>query len=87
MPQFDKLIYIVFLVFLAYFLLQVLYFLALAMIALSEEKRKARQSEAEDYARLRTSTFTLPVSVIIPAHNEEDWVMDSLKSALNQDYS
>lgn len=87
MQQFDKLIYIVFLVCLAYFLLQVLYFLALAIIALSEEKRKARQSEAEDYARLRTSTFTLPVSVIIPAHNEEDWVMDSLKSALNQDYS
>lgn len=82
----DRLMYALFLIFFVYFIAQVLYYFILAMIALFEEQKRAGERQAEDYVRLRTSTFTLPVSVIIPAHNEEGWVENAVKAALNQDY-
>lgn len=81
-----KFLDILFLVLLAYFVILTFYYLALAIIALFEERKKIHQHHFEDYASLSTSTFTLPVSVVIPAHNEEDWILDSLKALLNLKY-
>ncbi len=84
--QISKVIYIAFLVFLAYFIMQFIYCMILVLIALFEEEKRTKQRQAEDYARFHVSIFTLPVSVIIPAHNEEEWVLDSIKAVLSQDY-
>lgn len=81
-----KLLYILFLILLVYFVVLTLYYLALAIIALFEERKRIHQHHFEDYASLSTSAFTLPVSVIIPAHNEEDWILSSLKALLNLKY-
>ena len=42
--------------------------------------------EEEDHTALSVSSFTVPVSVIIPAHNEELWIGDCVQSVLNLDY-
>src|SRR3990167_4369087 len=53
---------------------------------LESEKRSEEEELAEEYAALAASTFTLPVSVIIPVKDEEGWIEDSLKAVLNLDY-
>jgi biofilm PGA synthesis N-glycosyltransferase PgaC len=75
-----------FLFFLAYFLLLTAYYAFCGLIALFEVHRRARQHVLEDYTILSESAFTLPVSILMPAHNEEDWILDSVKSALQQEY-
>ncbi len=82
----DKVSYIIFIIFFAYFIILNLYYISLTIIALFENRKRAKEDASEDYRRLAVSAFTLPVSFIIPAHNEEDWIADSLKSVLNQDY-
>lgn len=78
--------YIFFLVFLAYFLALTAFYLFLAVLGLIEGKRRARESEREDYPLVYLSTFAIPVSVIIPAHNEELWIRDSVLSVTNLNY-
>lgn len=82
----ELIFYILFLIFLAYFLLLIFYYFILGIIALFEERRRAWEDSTEDYTSLSASSFTMPVSVIIPAHNEEDWIADCLQSVLNLKY-
>ncbi|MDD5129835.1 MAG: glycosyltransferase family 2 protein [Candidatus Omnitrophica bacterium] len=82
----NNVIYIIFLLFFFYFIILNIYYIGLTFIALFESKKRARENASEDYQHLAVSAFTLPVSFIIPAHNEEIWILDSLKSVLNQDY-
>jgi biofilm PGA synthesis N-glycosyltransferase PgaC len=51
-----------------------------------ETQTKSEEAALEDYKALTASAFALHVSVIIPAHNEEDWVIDAVRSVLNLDY-
>lgn len=78
--------YIIFLIFFGYFLLLMFYYLLLAFIALIEGKKRSWQNEIEDYSLLYFSSFTVPISIIIPAHNEEGWIRDCLLSVLNINY-
>ncbi len=82
----SKIIYILFPVFLSYFLIVMFYYLFLALVGLAEGKRRTRESEMEDYRLFYISTLTIPVSIIIPARNEEEWIQDSLLSVLNLNY-
>lgn len=78
--------YIMFLVFLGYFIAVTSFYLALTLIGLIEGSTRARQSEEENYPLLFLSTVTRPVSIILPAHNEEDWIEDTVLSLLALNY-
>ncbi|HTY45767.1 MAG TPA: glycosyltransferase [Patescibacteria group bacterium] len=82
----DNLIYVIFIICFGYFVILNMYYVSLTFVALFESRRRTKESSTEDYHRLTVSAFTLPVSFIIPAHNEESWIGDCLKSVLRQDY-
>jgi len=82
----SKTVYAAFLIFLAYFLLLIFYYIVLGVMGLIESKRMARQKDEEDYSLAYFTTFDIPVSIIMPANNEEVWIADSVKSALNLNY-
>ena len=66
-------------------LVTLLYFLQL-IAAVAEGLLSLRQHRAEDYDATAHSRFTIPVSVVIAAYNEEPIVVASVNSALAQDY-
>lgn len=70
----------------AYFLLVTAYYSLLVFIGLFEERKRWWQNITDDYPLVYFSSYTLPVSVIIPAHNEEAWIRDSLLSVINLNY-
>ena len=82
----DKFAYTAFLVFFSYFIILTLYYLILALIGMFETRKRVRESDDEKYASLYLSSFTASVSIIIPAHNEEEWIRDCLLSVLNLNY-
>lgn len=86
MTTFGKFFNIAFIVFLTYFICLVIYYFILGIIGLFEDIRRRREDEEEFYSLFSVSSFTLPVSIIIPAHNEEEWILDSVRSILNLNY-
>ena len=62
-------------------------FLALLAFAALENLRRRREARVEDYALLAESRFTIPVSVIIPAFNEETVILGAVRSALAFEYA
>ncbi len=82
----SKLTYAVFLIFFGYFIVVILNYLYLGIIGLFEIKIWRKREEEEDYPLFYFSTFNLPVSIIVPAHNEEVLVLDTVKSVLNLNY-
>jgi len=86
LPFMRWLFYAAFVVFIVYFLVLTAYYLFLAIVGFIEGKRRARQSEEEVYSSLAAAATTLPVSFVIPAHNEEEWIADSIGSVLRQQY-
>jgi cellulose synthase/poly-beta-1,6-N-acetylglucosamine synthase-like glycosyltransferase len=82
----PKIIYIVFIASLSYFLLLTVYYLFLTLIGSLEGMKRESQGEGEDYSLFYLSTLRLPVSIIVPARNEEEWIVDSLKSLINLNY-
>lgn len=82
----SNVIYILFLVFLFYFLILMFYYIFLALVGFFEGKRKAWEGEEEDYPIVYFSAIDMPVSIIIPAHNEEVWIRDTILSVLSLNY-
>lgn len=82
----SGLIYTVFIISLCYFLGLTVYYVFLALVASLESARKQLEGSGEDYSLVYFSTFKIPVSFVIPAHNEEEWIADCLKSILNINY-
>ena len=82
----PKIIYAVFVVSLGYFLVLTIYYIFLAAVGSIEEMKRSMQGESEDYSLFYFSSLKLPVSIILPAHNEEDWISDSLQSLLDINY-
>ena len=78
--------YILFLIFLGYFLILTLFYIFLAVVGFIEAKKKDWENEEENYPLFYFSSFSMPVTIIIPAHNEESWIRDSLLSVLNLNY-
>ncbi len=77
---------ILFIIFSSYFGLQVIYALILGAVGFRENRQRSKQTEAEDYANFAISSFTIPVSFIIPARNEQEWINETLQSILNLNY-
>lgn len=66
-------------------LLNVLYVASLAFAA-AESVRRSRQTRAEDYETLAASRFTIPVSVLVAAFDEEQGIVAAVRSMLRLDY-
>lgn len=85
-PLFIKITYIAFLIFISYFILLMAFYLFLALLGFLEGRKRSWESQAEDYPLSYLSDIAIPVSIILPAHNEEEWIKDSLLSILNLNY-
>lgn len=77
---------IAFIIFVLYFFVLTLYYLILNVVSFFEYFKRRKEHDEEDYTALSVSSFTVPVSIIIPAHNEEVWIEDCVKSVLNLSY-
>jgi cellulose synthase/poly-beta-1,6-N-acetylglucosamine synthase-like glycosyltransferase len=82
----PKIFYVIFLVFFSYFIVFIFNYLFLVLVGILEEKKRRLEGQTEDYSLSYFSSFSLPVSIIIPARNEEEWIKDSLLSAVNINY-
>lgn len=82
----PHIIYAVFLAALAYFLVLTVYYIFLALMSSVEGAKKEMEGEGEDYSLIYFSTFKIPVSIVVPARNEEEWIADCIKSILNLNY-
>src|ERR1044071_2070396 len=61
-------------------------FAALARMAVRENRDRARDAAVEAFSIVRSSPFTIPVSVVAPAYNEEVCITASIQSLLALDY-
>ena len=61
-------------------------YLVLAVVSAFESAIRKRESGAEDYGTLASSRFTIPVSVIVPAYDEETGIVAAIESLLRLDY-
>ena len=77
---------ILFIIFVSYFLILTFYYIFLTLVGFSKSRKNIFESELEDYTLLKESSFAIPLSIIIPVHNEEAFIKESVKSILNLDY-
>ncbi len=83
---FSQITYVAFLIFFAYFLLLIVFYLFLAFFGILENKKRAYEEKIESYPLIYFSNLAIPVSIILPARNEEEWIKDSLLSLINLNY-
>jgi poly-beta-1,6-N-acetyl-D-glucosamine synthase len=69
-----------------YLLLTNLSYLTLALVGVFENAVRRREQAAEDYETLAASRFTIPVSVVLAAYNEEAAISSTVRSLLALDY-
>ncbi len=65
---------------LAYFLLLNVSYFILFLISLREVLRFLRRTFFSDYQQILRSNMTLPITLIVPAHNEEKTIVDTVRS-------
>ena len=70
----------------AYLMTLVGMFAWMLAVATRENRLRAREARLEDFDTLSTSPFTIPVSIIAPAFNEEVCISGSVRSLLALDY-
>ncbi|MBI1869685.1 MAG: glycosyltransferase family 2 protein [Chlamydiae bacterium] len=63
-----------------------IYYFVLAILGFRENKKRERENQEENFPFIYFSNLTMPVSLIIPARNEEGWIRDSLMSLLHLNY-
>lgn len=71
---------------LGYLLLTTAVYVALVVVGTIESAVRRHESGSEDYATLATSRFTIPVSVIVAAYNEERVIASTVESLLGFEY-
>ncbi len=69
-----------------YLALMNLSYLVLTAIGLVENSTRRRESGAEDYSTIAVSRFTIPVSVVLAAYDEETAICSTVRSLLGLDY-
>lgn len=70
----------------AYYLVSNLIYLLLLIIAIIRNTWHRRRLASLRLERLKTSPFTPPITVIVPAHNEEMFIVNSVHALLSLDY-
>jgi len=78
--------FILFVIFLGYFLAINFIYLALLALAFIGSIKRLYEERFTDFELLNRSYLTLPVSIVIPAFNEEMSIMDSIYSAIDLIY-
>ena len=71
---------------LVFFTLLVFTLIFLFVLSLFDMYRRLRQNYYSDYEVMARSRFTFPISVLIPAYNEEKTIVDCVESVLSLDY-
>jgi len=71
---------------LGYLVLLTLIYVVFALVSAFENSVRRRESAVEDYRTLSSSRFTIPVSVIVPAFNEQTSLVPAIQSMLDLDY-
>jgi biofilm PGA synthesis N-glycosyltransferase PgaC len=71
---------------LGYLLLTNLMYVALVAVAFVENGVRRRESASQDFDVLSSSRFTIPVSVIVAAYDEETAIVSTIESLLALDY-
>ena len=56
------------------------------VVAIRENRLRAREARVEDFDTLLTSPFTIPLSIIAPAFNEGPCITESVRSLLTLEY-
>jgi len=72
--------------FLAYILIYTVFLFVCVTVSASVIERRARQNFLHHYNMLHNDVNYLPVSVLVPAHNEEISIADTIRSLLRSDY-
>src|SRR6185436_3047997 len=71
---------------LGYVVVVTIMFAVLLIAGIGENRRRSAEARIEDFGVMRSSPFTIPVSVIAPAFNEEVCISASVRSLLALDY-
>jgi len=74
------------LVCLAYLVFTTVVYVTLTVIGAIESLVRKQESLSEDYGTLGDSRFTIPVSIVVPAYNEERVIAATTRSMLELDY-
>jgi cellulose synthase/poly-beta-1,6-N-acetylglucosamine synthase-like glycosyltransferase len=82
----SQTIQIIYGVLLSYFLTLNLSTLGFIVVAIGENRRRRRQADYTDFARLARSQATPAVSVIVPGYNEEAVIRDTVLSILGSNH-
>ena len=61
-------------------------YLLLFLVSLMEVVRFVRRTFFSDYQQILKSEMTLPISIVVPAHNEERGIVDTVRSLLQLNY-
>jgi len=77
---------LVVLVCLAYLMLTTAVYVVLVIVGALESSVRRHESRSDDFATLATSRFTIPVSVIVAAYDEEPVIASTVRSLLSFDY-
>ncbi len=72
---------------LVYFIVLNTIYLVLFVVSLGEVLRFVRRTFFSDYRQLMQSDMTWPISVVIPAHNEEKTIVETIRSLMMVNYS
>ena len=72
--------------FLAYFLLHNSYTLALIVLSARQVRRRVTSHFVDDLDLIDEADLTKPLTMIVPAYNEEVTIVDSVTSLVNCDY-
>ena len=82
----ERALYIASLIILCYFAALQVVLLILTLLSFLDMRRRIRQNYYTDFECMARSHFTIPVSVIIPAHNEASVIVKCVHSVLSLDY-
>jgi poly-beta-1,6-N-acetyl-D-glucosamine synthase len=74
------------LVCLAYLVFTTAVYVVLTLVGAVESLVRKQESRTDDFATLGASRFTIPVSIVVPAYNEERVIAATTRSMLELDY-
>jgi len=79
-------VYWIFMACLCYYIIINAYYTVLFIVSFFENLLRVRQQSHEDFRSISRSRLTLPISVIVPAYNEELPIRDCIYSLIKLDY-
>ncbi|MGE5177551.1 MAG: glycosyltransferase [Bacteroidota bacterium] len=79
-------LHVVSIVVLVYFTALQLVLFTLLIVSFFDMRRRLAQNFYADYEAVAKSHFTFPISVLVPAYNEEKTVVEAVRSVLSLDY-